>query len=750
MPRPIAAQEQFLDLPFPMKGVDMALGFNAQPPGSTPVGDNVRVMETITLRDRGGSRPGLAKYIATAVNGTALIQELQPVVGVGYNAPGSVAASISVLQSAPIAGTGGATSIATTFPGAVTTGSTIVVEVVAADVTSFSGSQPTSVTDNKGNTYTKATEATGGTAGGRSFSSIWYSANVTGGSNFIVTANFASTTGCGITASEVENLTATPLDVVSNNNGSTLPATTGSVTTTQAAEIAFIVGAFFIGINESQSVVLPTGFTQIYSNTASRPSNAGYQILSSTQSLNPSWVSSTNPTSAWACCIATFKATTVSTQPSQSGRVVTLVAVSGGTVKAAAAGATAWTTATSGTTALATTGVIRSAANNQKLWFADGTNWKYYDASDNTVKAWTASAGALPVDGSGNKPRLICTWRGRTVLSGLLEDGQNWFMSAVNDPTDFDYFPSPIVPTQAVAGNNSPLGLIGDVVTALIPYSDDTLIFGGDHTVWMCNGDPMAGGQIDLITDQIGMAWGNPWTKAPDGTLYFVSNRTGIYSMIPGQQPLRVSQQIDQELFDLDTGTNIFRLLWDDFWQGFHVFITPVAAAAPTTHLFYEATKGAWWTDTFASDDHNPLCCCTFDGNLTSDRRTLIGSWDGFVRNFSPDATTDDGTTMTSSVILGPMLTKDFDDVLLKDLQAILATGSGTVTYEVYVGATAEAALVSTAVSTGTWSGGRSLDSPIRRRGHAIYVKLTSTARWAMESIRARVAGRGKVSRRGP
>lgn len=451
-----------------------------------------------------------------------------------------------------------------------------------------------------------------------------------------------------------------------------------------------------------------------------------------------------------------------SMETSQSGRIVTLVAVSQGNVRVANAGATSWTTPTGGNGALNSTGIIASAVNQAKMWFADGTHWKYYQPSDNTVHAWTASAGSLPVDSAGNAPRHICTWRGRTVLSGLLKDPQNWFMSKVNDPTNWDYGPVSVAPDQAIAGNNSPNGLIGDVVTTLIPYTDDIMFVGGDHTLWMFNGDPMAGGQIDLVSDSIGTAWGAPWCKDPYGAIYFVSNRMGIYKLTPpqtlaqsgvggssGSGMQRISQPIEPILAGVDTGANTIRLLWDDRFQGLHVFISPTGAAAATTHYFWEQRSQAWWKDQFGSVNQDPLCCCVFDGNSPSDRVSLIGSWDGYVRSIDPSATTDDGTAIPSSVAFGPILTKDLDDVMIQSLQGILGASSGTVTYAIYVGATAEIALASSAILTGTWTAGRNLSSQIHRSGHAVYVIISATNPWAMEAIRAAVKAEGRVRQRG-
>jgi hypothetical protein len=445
-------------------------------------------------------------------------------------------------------------------------------------------------------------------------------------------------------------------------------------------------------------------------------------------------------------------------QLSQSGRVVYVIAVSQGNVYYATAGATTWTqaiNATGDTPPLNFTGVVRSAAMNQIIWFADGVNWVLFDAALGQVGRWAPDAGSLPVDSANNLPRLICVWRSRMVLSGLLLDPQNYFMSAVGDPANFDYAPlnGPIA-TQAVEGSTGPAGLVGDVITTMIPYTDDILVIGGDHTIYFLDGDPMAGGQIDLISSTIGMAFGTPWAMDPVGNIYFVSNRTGIYTLVPGQQPVRISQGIEQLLQQVNTGTNSITALWDDRFQGCHFFFSPLTAPSATTHFFYDARNQSWYTDQFASPNFDPVTCCVFDGNLPGDRVPLIGSWDGAVRTTATSSLNDDGLPFVSTVLIGPINTPNLDEMLLKDLQIALAETSGSVTYSIYTGSTAEKALSkyssgATPDATGTWVAGRNLTNLIRRSGHAIYVEITSDNPWAMEQIRARIATTGKVRMRG-
>lgn len=441
-------------------------------------------------------------------------------------------------------------------------------------------------------------------------------------------------------------------------------------------------------------------------------------------------------------------------QASQSGRVVTLVAVSQGNVYVMNAGDTTWTEPTNSTgetPPLNLTGIVRSTCHNQIMYFADGVNRVKYTPATNILSLWTPTAGAFPEDASGNYPTLICTWRGRIVQSGIEDDPHNWFMTASDGPTDWNYGDPASPPTMAVAGNNAPQGLIGDVVTALLPYTDDMLFFGGDQQIWLMRGDPMAGGQLDCITRAVGMAYGDSWTMDPYGVVYFVSNEPAVYRMEPraGGLPQRISQGIDPELADINTGEYALHCQWSRREQELKVFITKTDEPEETTHWAWEQRTGAWFPDEFANKNHNPLVSCTFDGNEASDRVLLIGCWDGFVRAFDHDALNDDGYDIESEVWIGPLVTKDLDELMLKELQAVLGTGSGQVTFAIHLGATAEAARSSTSVYSGTWTAGRNPAEFLRRSNHAIFVKITSTKRWALEQIRACVKGHGKVRRRG-
>jgi hypothetical protein len=431
-------------------------------------------------------------------------------------------------------------------------------------------------------------------------------------------------------------------------------------------------------------------------------------------------------------------------------RALALVAVAGGTPKVWFGGD--WRAVTSNGGSISSTArVVRSAVLRRRLYFVDdlGATYSLYNPVTNSHDAWTPTAGSLPVDGLGKRARLIAPWRDRILLSGLPDDPNNIFASKQGEARNWEYAPLAPSSSQAWALNAALAGQIPDVVTSLMPYSDDYLFVGCDHELWRLTGDPAAGGKIDMVSRQMGVAWGNAWCTDPYGTLYFLSNNCGIYAMTPNESPVQISTPVSSLLRDIDLRKVVVRLAWDDRADGLHITVTNYQTVSPATHYFWERRTGGWMPYDFGDDDYNPYCVYTFQGNTGSNRAVLLGCNDGYVRFWTDSAPDDDGTAISSEVWCGPVVTKLMDDVLLKEAQVALAKDSGPVTYEVYAGATADQAFqAATYKETGTLYGGRSTNLPTRWSGHALYLRLTSDYQWAMENIRIKLAGTGAVRQR--
>lgn len=413
-----------------------------------------------------------------------------------------------------------------------------------------------------------------------------------------------------------------------------------------------------------------------------------------------------------------------------------------------------FTVAAGGVAALSSTApVIHAAELFGRVYFADGASQKRWTASSNTVGSWTPSAGSFPSNG-GHLPRLIAMWRSRLVLSGLFGDEHNWFMTKVGDPLDFDYSPGVTTEVQAVAGNASNAGLVGDVITSIVPCNAETLVFGCDHSIWVMHGDPAAGGRLSPLSDSIGMAWGVPWCKDPEGNLFFFSSRGGVYRAegCTGH-PMRITfDSIDEELATVDLSVTLCRMAWNDREQGLHLWLTALDGSE-STHYFYDARNQGWWRDRFSSALLNPVAAHVFDGDGASDRAILLGCRDGRVRKWDIAAETDDTEDVESYCYLGPLRGKTMQAVVVRELQGTLADDSGPVKWELYSGNSAEAALArEDPASQGVWNPGRNPSSMQGARGDSVFLKIGNSAGcqtpWALEQVQAKLELVGQEAQR--
>lgn len=428
---------------------------------------------------------------------------------------------------------------------------------------------------------------------------------------------------------------------------------------------------------------------------------------------------------------------------SSSPRSIETIAVCQGTIKKESGGA--WSTI-SGVTLDTGSRFIQAASGYNRVLFLDGTTYATYDAVSGTLAEWKAtSAGAIPA-----RAKLLAIWNGRAVIGRFSDDPQNWAMSAVDDFDDWDFGPPDVTVTQAVLGNNSDAGRCPDIINAIIPYSDDLLLFGGDHTIYRMTGDPMAGGRLDRVTDITGIAFGNTWAKDERGVVYFFGSRGGVFRMVPGAIPEQISGNIDVRMREIDVSTNKIGLAWNDTEGTLHVFITPWAGGA-TTHYAWERDTESWWVDVFGTNAHNPLAVHIVDGDDPGDRLLLLGGSDGYVRHWDSAQDDDDGTYIESYAFCGPVMPGgDVQESKIHGLTGVLSAGSGTVTATAYASTRAEFSTIGSAVYTATLTAGRNSPSWERSRGMAHWFKIgrlspASAAYWDLETLNASAMPAGKV-----
>ena len=364
-----------------------------------------------------------------------------------------------------------------------------------------------------------------------------------------------------------------------------------------------------------------------------------------------------------------------------------------------------------------------------------------YSAPDSTVTVepapLTIAVTGSPVMGAALRTcTMIALYRGRIVLSGLSSDPQNWFMSKVGDPLDWNYTPTTITQTMAVAGNNSVAGLMGDVITCLAPYNDDLMFMGGDHTLWVMRGDPAAGGMIDNISYQTGVAGPDAFTRDPEGNCYFFG--AGTFWQMPAGSwvPQPLSRGVMDRTFGaIDYATFNVRLLWDENNKGVHLYFTP--SSQPTTapiHYFWDKRAGGFWPDTYPIVQ-GPTAVWNYDADLPTDRAMLLGGFDSYLRQI-PAAIQkdDDGTTIHSYVRYAPQIIGgDLANSRLSELTPIMSKTSDPASIRVYAAGTPEAVAVATVPQVShVLSAGRNSTMRQRVTGNAIAIELENVATaWA-------------------
>lgn len=370
--------------------------------------------------------------------------------------------------------------------------------------------------------------------------------------------------------------------------------------------------------------------------------------------------------------------------------------------------------------------LLQAAVRVGKVYIAD-TTLAVYDAAADTLTAWTAAKGTLP-----EACTMVATYRDRLVLAG----GQSWYMTRQGDPTDFDYGAVDSDAQRAVAGVVSEAGLVGEPIRALIPGSDDYLVFGCANSLWVLRGDPAYGGRIDSLSRTVGILDASAWCHGPAGEIVFLA-QDGLRLIGPGAAGgvVEVSQgRLPVELRDVDPASTTITLAWDARWRGVHVYLTPTSGDAGQ-HWWWDWDDKGFWLDSYPAVQQ-PTAVVTYQGVAASDNASLAGGRDGYVRKFAAASETDDGTTISSYAVMGPLALGGsmMNRGRLVKLVGVLGHDSGPVVVRVSTGYDAEAALQATRVASTTWNErGRQRHFRPHAVGVAGYVRLTGSRAWNFE-----------------
>lgn len=404
-----------------------------------------------------------------------------------------------------------------------------------------------------------------------------------------------------------------------------------------------------------------------------------------------------------------------------------------------------------------TGGEMSICAAGGYYWIVDGSvNLTRVNGANAVIDRPAASAGTLPTNA-----RVIALYRDRLFFSRFPTDPFNYVASKSGDYLNFDASDTSVV--GAFAGNNAlQAGLVGEPITALIPYGDQTMIMGMANSVAVMRGDPKAGGSIDTVSREVGVAGPTAWARDPDGNFYFMA-KDGLYSisglMLRGaafalQGPTGMTKPMSRGRLDATLGEINFAetkvlMGWDPREFGLKVYLL-TTAAQPTTVVYWEQRKDAFWIDQYPAGI-GPTAVAALTGQGGDDRKIVLGGWDGVLRNVDLSATDDDGSLISSLVQYTPAQPMGpLQQSKLISLRLVWgAAPSFNATYGVRTGDDALVAVTAPLAFTNTNTAGgyQSLDRT-RCRGGALVLEISNDvldATWQIERCTATVTDGGRI-----
>ncbi len=385
----------------------------------------------------------------------------------------------------------------------------------------------------------------------------------------------------------------------------------------------------------------------------------------------------------------------------------------------------------------------QSASFNRKFYAVDGTNEIIVDPVTLIGSDWESAVieGTLPVG-----CRLIAMFRGSIYLAATNDNPSIWFKSRTLDPLDWDYSADPQVST-AVAGTNGEVGLPADAITALIPYSDDYLVFGMARSLGVLEGDPNYGGQFQIVSNEAGIVGPRAYTFDDRGNLYFVG-AGGLYKMLKGSfGPEAVGpRKLRRVLEEVDIDTNLIQLEFRPSDRTVRIHITPTDGTTAGLHIVYDTRTDGFFFDQYPLS-FGPWSTDQTNGSLDIDRNIIIGTDDGYVLRPDDDAVSDDGSPFTSYVeIVIPEVQFGLVETMCQEIQFVLGEGGAEIQWYWFTGSSPEEVRLQTVangdhVASGTVSG-TGFKPPIgmRHTGSAHKIRLsaiTANDRWSLERITA-------------
>jgi hypothetical protein len=350
----------------------------------------------------------------------------------------------------------------------------------------------------------------------------------------------------------------------------------------------------------------------------------------------------------------------------------------------------------------------------------------------------------------GDHP-LVCVYRDRLVFAGAPSAPTSILMSRMGDIRDWNYGATDSAGAYAIVAT-ADAGRTPEPIVAMIPHSDECVIFGCLQSLWILRGDPGFGGAVDNISYSIGIVGPKAWTRIPTGEIVFLG-QDGLYIFPAGchGKPTSLSsERIPEDLKCLNPGNATITLQWDIKERGLYIFVTR-ETGVPSKYYWLDWETKSFWPEAYQFD-HEPFAAVQHYSPVGGCDVVYLGGRDGRIRYFEPKSDLDDGgSAIDSYAVLGPFRIASSDHLtgMINELTGVLATNSGDVDWEIKTdNSHTEVINSSTIKASGTWNrAGLNYKVYPRKRGFAGTLTLRGgePRRWAMERIQMVLRDAGKL-----
>lgn len=318
-----------------------------------------------------------------------------------------------------------------------------------------------------------------------------------------------------------------------------------------------------------------------------------------------------------------------------------------------------------------------------------------YDPIEHKFYEWNITAGGAATDLLGFS--LVANHGPSVLIAAPASNRSLWALSAKADGSGVRYWqdfdPSASVSgvaeaDRAVVGTTAGYGLPADEIIALVEVvNDDTVyetLFMCSRSIWSLRGDPRQGQGLTLVSSSTGILGPNAYCFDNRGNLYWLG-AGGLHAMPKGSREYtkRDGQRLPFyfELADVNLRECSLRFRASD--NTILVYEAPRQGSAvedePALIACYDIEAQEFTVDEFPVHC-GPSASLEITGRRPEERDIIVVGNDGFARQYSDTATSDDGDPIDWLVEFAPQDTDAGDTTCMAQLLALeAAAGTGPI-----------------------------------------------------------------------